>query len=76
MVPAIHLVSIPSDPFFLKSACIHDVLLEDGYRVAFADSQWFEAALSEGADPLKSRLAYLAMRMRRFWRWAKSRLRS
>ena len=35
----------PDDPFFLKSACIHDVLLEDGYRVAFADSQWFEAAL-------------------------------
>ena len=66
----------PDDPFFLKSACIHDVLLEDGYRVAFADSQGFEAALSEDADPLKSRLAYLAMRMRRFWRWAKSRPRS
>ena len=58
----------PDDPFFLKSACIHDVLLEDGYRVAFADSQWFEAALSDQADPLKSRLAYMAMRMRHFWR--------
>jgi hypothetical protein len=58
----------PDDPFFLKSACVHDVLLEDGYRVAFADSQWFEAALSDQADPLKSRLAYMAMRMRHFWR--------
>ena len=60
----------------MKSACIHGVLLEDGYRVVFADSQWFEAALSEDADPLKSRLAHLAMRMRRFWRWAKSPPRS
>ena len=68
MVPAIHLVSIPRRSLLSEICLIHDVLLEDGYRVAFADSQWFEAVLSEDADPLKSRLAYLAMRMRRFWR--------
>lgn len=60
----------PDDPFFLKSACIHDMLLEEGYRVAFADSQWFEAALSEHAPALRLRLAYSAMRTRRFWQWA------
>lgn len=60
----------PDDPFFLKSACIHDTLLEEGYRVAFADSQWFEAALSENAPPLRTWLAYRGMRLRRFWLWA------
>ena len=60
----------PDDPFFLKAACIHDTLLEDGYRQAFADSQWFEAAMSEHAPPLRTWLAYCAMRGRRFVHWA------
>lgn len=59
----------PNDPFFLKSALIHDWLLEEGYRRAFADSQWFEAALSVHARPLRTWLAYMGMRGRRFWRW-------
>ena len=60
----------PDDPLFLKSACIHDMLLEEGYRLAFADSQWFEAALSEGAPQLRVRLAHSAIRTRRFALWA------
>lgn len=66
----------PDDPFFLKSAAIHDTLLEEGFRQAFADSQWFEAALSEQAPPLRAHLAYTAMRARRFVRcmiWARDR---
>lgn len=59
----------PDDPFFLKSACIHDMLLEEGYRHAFADSQWFEAALSEHAPTLRAWLACRGMRLRRFTRW-------
>lgn len=68
----LHWAFPPSDPFFLKSACIHDYLLESGFRPAFADSQWFEAALSEHAPPLRTRLAYTAMRLRRFFLWALS----
>lgn len=59
----------PDDPYFLKSACIHDYLLENGFRTAFADSQWFEAALSEHAPPLRARVAYFLMRARRFLLW-------
>lgn len=59
----------PDDPYFLKSACIHDALLEEGFREAFADSQWFEAALSEHAPPLRTWLAYTAMRLRRLALW-------
>jgi hypothetical protein len=66
----------PDDPHFLKSACIHDMLLEEGYRTAFADSQWFEAALSEGAPPLRAWLAYRAMRSRRFVLWLLGRSHS
>lgn len=59
----------PDDPFFLKAAVIHDTLLEDGYRHAFADSQWFEAARSEHAPGLRTWFAYSAMRSRRFIHW-------
>jgi len=65
----LHWVFSPDDPFFLKSAAIHDYLLEKGFRQAFADSQWFEAALSEHAPPLRTWLGYSFMRARRFWRW-------
>ncbi|MBK5933697.1 uncharacterized protein DUF1353 [Rhodovulum imhoffii] len=63
----------PDDPFFLKSAAIHDTLLEEGFRQAFADSQWFEAALSEHAPGLRTWVAYSAMRARRFLLWATGR---
>lgn len=63
----------PDDPFFLKSAAIHDALLEDGFRQAFADSQWFEAALSEHAPGLRTWVAYSFMRGRRFLLWASGR---
>ncbi len=63
----------PDDPLFLKSACIHDTLLEEGFRQAFADSQWFEAAMSEHAPPLRVWLAYSAMRGRRFVLWSLGR---
>lgn len=63
----------PDDPFFLKSACIHDALIEDGFRLAFADSQWFEAAMSEQAPALRTWAAYSAMRGRRFMMWLAGR---
>lgn len=66
---ALRWVFPPDDPHFLKSALIHDVLLEVGYRQAFADSQWFEAALSGHAPGLRTWIAYSAMRARRFVLW-------
>jgi len=55
----------PDDPAFLKAAVIHDFLLESGFKRAFADSQWLEAALSEQAPPFKARIAYVGMVARR-----------
>ena len=73
-VPAfLHGVFSPDDPYFLKSALIHDTLLEAGCRRAFADSQWFEAALSEKAPRLRCWTAYRLMRARRFVLWATGR---
>jgi hypothetical protein len=63
----------PDDPHFLKSACIHDTLLEEGFRQAFSDGQWFEAAMSEHAPPLRVWLAYSAMKGRRFLLWSLGR---
>ncbi len=72
---SLHRFFPPDDPHFLKAACIHDYLIEAGYRRAFADSQWFEAALSEQAPELRARLAYHAMRLRLFAIWAIGRKR-
>lgn len=69
----LHWLFSPDDPLFLKSACIHDTLLEEGFMQAFADSQWFEAAMSEHAPPLRVWLAYSAMRGRRFVLWSLGR---
>lgn len=59
----------PDDPFFLKAALIHDVLLEKGSRGFEADSQWRAAALSDDAPALKTGLAYFGMIIRRFGQW-------
>jgi hypothetical protein len=61
----------PYDPFFVKAAAVHDVMLETGFSRATADAQWFEVAISEGAPPLKVWLGHFGMRGRRFWLWAK-----
>jgi hypothetical protein len=72
-VPALlHWFLSPEDPYFIKAAAVHDQLLESGYRYAFADSQWYEVALSEQASPTRARLAYVAMRTRRLFLWIKS----
>lgn len=63
----------PDDPYFLKSAAIHDTLLEAEYRLWFSDSQWFEAALSEKAPAYKAIPAYLGMVVRRLTRWTLSK---
>lgn len=60
----------PDDPQYLLSAAIHDFLLETGHRKDFADSQWFEAALSVGAPRIKTEIARTGMRFRRFGQWA------
>ena len=59
----------PDDPRFLKSALIHDELLERGYKPAFADSQWIEAALSEHAPEWKTKAGYIFMVIRRMIKW-------
>lgn len=60
----------PDDPHYLLSAAVHDHLLETGHRTDFADSQWYEAALSVGAPRLKTEIARTGMRFRRFFQWA------
>lgn len=59
----------PDDPRFLKSALVHDALLERGYKPAFADSQWIEAALSEHAPEWKTKAGYIFMVIRRMIKW-------
>lgn len=65
----LHWLIDPDDPRFLLAALVHDVLLERGYKPAFADSQWVEAAMSECAPSLKIKLAYVAMVVRRMVKW-------
>lgn len=57
----------PDDPAFLKSAAIHDMLLEEGYRVQFADAQWIEAARFVHAPTFKREVAFALMRFRRLF---------
>jgi hypothetical protein len=59
----------PDDPYYLKAALIHDVLLESGSRWIEADSQWFAAALSERAPRIKTALAWTGMILRRLIQW-------
>lgn len=40
----LHWIMSPDDPRFLLSACIHDHLLEAGYRPFFAGAEWYDAA--------------------------------
>lgn len=63
----------PDDPDFLWPANVHDALLEAGYRREFADSQWLEAAMSQGAPRGKSEIVRTLMRFRRFLQWIKAR---
>lgn len=67
---ALRLIWSPDDPQYLLSAAVHDFLLETGHRKDFADSQWFEAALSVGAPRIKTEIARTGMRFRRFGQWA------
>lgn len=59
----------PDDPYYLKAALVHDHLLEQGARYIEADSQWFAAALSEHARPVKAALAWTGMVIRRGFKW-------
>lgn len=54
------------DPYFLKSALVHDHLLEEGWRRQSADAQWYEVALSVHAPTKRARIGYLGMVLRRF----------
>ena len=65
----LHWLWSPDDPFFLKAALIHDVLIESGARGFEADSQWRAAALSDQAPALRTGVAYCAMLLRRFGQW-------
>ena len=58
------------DPFYLKAALIHDVLLESGSRTFEADSQWRAAALSEKAPAFRTGIAFAGMIIRRYAQWA------
>lgn len=71
--PALRWAFSPDDPYFLKAAAVHDMLLEEGYRNAFADSQWFEVAMSVHAPMWRAWIAYLGMLGRRFSQWVLGR---
>ena len=60
----------PDDPFYLKAALIHDVLLESGSRPFEADGQWRAAALSEKAPAFRTGIAFAGMIIRRYAQWA------
>ena len=60
----------PDDPFYLKAALIHDVLLESGARPFEADSQWRAVALSENAPAFRTAIAFAGMIFRRYTQWA------
>jgi len=58
----------PDDPLFLKAACIHDYLLENGYSRPFADTQWLDAARSVNAPRFKRETAFVVIRSRSLFR--------
>jgi uncharacterized protein DUF1353 len=51
----------PDNPRYLLSACIHDYLLEEGYRPFFAAGEWYDAALASGAPSWRSYMAALTV---------------
>lgn len=51
----------PDDPYFLKAAAIHDWLLENGYRPAFAAGEWYDAAKSVHAPRLRRLFGFMAV---------------
>lgn len=51
----------PHDPLYLLAACVHDHLLEAGFRPFFAAAEWYDAALSAKAPRLKSLSAALGV---------------
>lgn len=51
----------PHDPQYLLAACIHDWLLENNFRPAFAASEWFDGAQYYDAPKLRTRLAHMAI---------------
>lgn len=60
----------PDDPRFLLAACVHDVLLEDGFRPFFSASEWYDAALKGGASKGFALLAavFISLRGSLLWR--------
>ncbi len=60
--PWLHWMFSPDSPQYLKSACIHDYLLEvKKAKPAFAASQWLEAAYSEQVSLWRAIPAFLAV---------------
>lgn len=51
----------PDDPYFLKAAAIHDWLLENGYRPAFAAGEWHDAAKSVHAPKIRRLFGFMAV---------------
>tara|TARA_R110002126_G_scaffold165178_3_gene313038 strand:- start:178 stop:516 length:339 start_codon:yes stop_codon:yes gene_type:complete len=51
----------PHDPFYLWAACIHDWLLENAYRPAFAAGEWYDGAMKYGAPKWKTKLAHIGI---------------
>lgn len=54
----------PDDPYFLKAACIHDYLIETGFKRVFADAIWLDVTRAENAPIWKRELAYYLMQIR------------
>ena len=51
----------PDDPIFLRSALIHDHLLENGYGAWTAAGEWYRAAILDGANRRHALMCGLAI---------------
>lgn len=51
----------PHDPQYLWAACLHDWLLENEYKPAFAAGEWYDGAMAYHAPKLKTQLAFIGI---------------
>tara|TARA_R110000737_G_scaffold340221_2_gene362915 strand:+ start:13932 stop:14297 length:366 start_codon:yes stop_codon:yes gene_type:complete len=51
----------PHDPQYLWAACLHDWLLEERYRPAFAAGEWYDGAMAYHAPKWKTKIAHIGI---------------
>ena len=66
----------PDDPRFLLAACIHDWLLEGGFRQVSSDLEWWDGARKGGAPWLLRTSITVAMLLRRAIQFSVSKFKN